>query len=337
MAFTNLWQLNLSFPLRLDDLALSMFWSACQRLTKQLNQEGQDYLNKARKLFLAMIDQFLIFDPSGTVHFNYQPEKNYARVVNAFINDVLINERKMRYVEGSELADTTNKNSEQSANAAAEAEANAALVNEDKDDDNEEEDDDDEKEDNADESDDDNGDKAGTTSKRKSRQKEDEEEIQKHTESDIDLGSYSFDGHNLKYLIWTDDSSKSKVYFTMIYPSLVTIKKPYEFLKNIKILYENSSSDMNKFEKFFNISLNEIGQVLPSPEAGEAKIVETKALTGNIKKKEAKDSKTTNGKKSQENGMQMAHFMKMMERNRPPLTFLRQFPTHLAIQKQVQI
>lgn len=244
-----------------------------------------------------MIDQFLIFDPSGTVHFNYQPEKNYARVVNAFINDVLINERKMRYVEGSELADTTNKNSEQSANAAAEAEANAALVNEDKDDDNEEEEDDDEKEDNADESDDDNGDKAGTTSKRKSRQKEDEEEIQKHTESDIDLGSYSFDGHNLKYLIWTDDSSKSKMYFTMIYPSLVTIKKPYEFLKNIKILYENSSSDMNKFEKFFNISLNEIGQVLPSPEAGEAKIVETKALTGNIKKKEAKDSKTTNGKK----------------------------------------
>ena len=74
-----------------------------------------------------MIDQFLVFDSSGTVNFNYQPGKNYARVANAFINDVLINERKMRYVEGSEMMGNKNTQGEENAAEAAEAEANAAL------------------------------------------------------------------------------------------------------------------------------------------------------------------------------------------------------------------
>ena len=240
-----------------------------------------------------MIDQFLIFDPSGTVCFNYQPEKNYARVANAFINDVLINKRKMRYVEGSELAETTNKYNEQNATAAAEAEANDALIN----DENEDSDEHEEKEADDEELDEDSDDDTAKTSKRKTKQKEEEEEIQRYADSDIDLGSFSFDGHNLKYLIWTDDASKSKLYFTMIYPSLVTIEKPYEFLKNMKILYESSATDMEKFEKFFTLSLNEIGQVLPPVDNDQPEVEGTQTAPSIGNKKEIKEVKQTGGKK----------------------------------------
>lgn len=241
-----------------------------------------------------MIDQFLIFDPTGTVRFNYQPEKNYARVANAFINDVLINKRKMRYVEGSELAETTNKYNEQNATAAAEAEANDALINDDNDVSDEEGET--EAEDGDGDSDEDSDDNTAKTPKRKAKQKE-EEEIQRYADSDIDLGSFSFDGHNLKYLIWTDDASKSKLYFTMIYPSLVTIEKPYEFLKNMKILYENSSTDIQKFEKFFTLSLNEIGQVLPPVDDEEPVAKETQMASSAGNKKEVKEVKQSGGKK----------------------------------------
>lgn len=196
-----------------------------------------------------MIDQFLIFDPSGTVHFNYQPGKNYSRVANAFINDVLINERKMRYVEGSEMTDES-KQAEDSAFAAAESEANKALIAEAIDDD-----DDDEKENHNQSNRDDNN--------------EEEQEIEKYIDSDISLGNYSYDGYNLKYLIWTNDQSKNRIFFTMIYSSLITINKPYEFLKNIKILYENTLDDLPKFEKFFDLNLDTITQVASEAEKPE--------------------------------------------------------------------
>lgn len=234
-----------------------------------------------------MIDQFLIFDPSGTVQFNYQPEKNYAKVVNAFINDVLINERKMQYVEGSELVDK--KNNAQNAVEAAEAEANDALINEDNDDDDMGSVDEDE----------DNNEKDVEISRKQQRKRDDDEEKQKYIDSDINLGSYSYEGHNLKYLIWTDDDSKSKHYFTMVYPSLVTIKKPYEFLKNIKILYENSSDDLDKFEKFFKIKLNDIVQVVEEKGDEEEDVSEKREnSTPSINKKDITKKNNTNSKKS---------------------------------------
>lgn len=241
-----------------------------------------------------MIDQFLIFDPSGTVLFNYQPEKNYTRIVNAFINDILINERKMKYVEGSELADGSNN--EQNAADAAEAEANDALVNE-----NFEDDDDNEGEDTDDEDNDDNGE---NTEKKKQKQKthgddNENDEIQKYTDSDITLGSYSYDGHNLKYLVWTDDDSKSKIYFTMVYPSLLTIKKPYQFLKDIKILYENSMNNLDKFEKFFKLKLNDIGQISIEKENNDAEVIyESKNDSSTTVHTKKENKNTSSSKKS---------------------------------------
>lgn len=241
-----------------------------------------------------MIDQFLIFDPSGTVLFNYQPEKNYTRIVNAFINDILINERKMKYVEGSELADGSNN--EQNAADAAEAEANDALVNE-----NFEDDDDNEGEDTDDEDNDDNG---QNTEKKKQKQKthgddNENDEIQKYTDSDITLGSYSYDGHNLKYLVWTDDDSKSKIYFTMVYPSLLTIKKPYQFLKDIKILYENSMNNLDKFEKFFKLKLNDIGQISIEKENNDAEVIyESKNDSSTTVHTKKENKNTSSSKKS---------------------------------------
>lgn len=250
-----------------------------------------------------MIDQFLIFDPSGTVQFNYQPEKNYTRIVNAFINDILINERKMRYVEGSELADTTNN--AQNASAAAEAEANDALTNkngneEENEEDNEDSDDEsDNDEGDDDDDDDDESNKGHVKSEKKRHKKNDEdEEIQKYVDSDISLGSYSYDGHNLKYLIWTNDESKSKVYFTMIYPSLIAIKKPYEFLKNIKILYENSLDDINKFEMFFKLKLNDIAQIVKEDEKIEIITLEESKNNSSTSVNNKKDSKVIASKKS---------------------------------------
>ncbi|KAH3669389.1 hypothetical protein OGAPHI_001510 [Ogataea philodendri] len=43
-----------------------------------------------------MIDQFLIFRPTGQVEFNYQPGKNLSGVVNAFIDQVLVSERNLK-------------------------------------------------------------------------------------------------------------------------------------------------------------------------------------------------------------------------------------------------
>ena len=231
-----------------------------------------------------MIDQFLIFDPSGTVHFNHQPGKNYSRVVNSFINDVLINERKMKYVEGSEFLSGSNKDSE--ANAALEAENLAANAADDYiSDDNEElGDEDDELDD--DEKDFDGDEKSG--SKKRSLIKNlDNEDILKYSDSDVTLGSYSFDGYNLKYLIWTDEKSKNRVFFTMVYSSLITVKDPYPFLKNIKILYENTSADLDKFEKFFNLKLSDISTLNESKQPEPVQEVENRNTNN-------KDTTTTN-------------------------------------------
>ncbi len=43
-----------------------------------------------------MIDQFVIFRPTGQVEFNYQPGKNLSSVTSALINDVLISDRKLK-------------------------------------------------------------------------------------------------------------------------------------------------------------------------------------------------------------------------------------------------
>lgn len=63
-------------------------------------------------------------------------------------------------------------------------------------------------------------------------------------------GSYSYGNYSVKYLIRTED--KQRVFFTMVYPSLVMVKGPYEFLKNIRILWENTE-DISKFEQFFKL------------------------------------------------------------------------------------
>ncbi|KAG7856075.1 hypothetical protein KL919_004468 [Ogataea angusta] len=52
-----------------------------------------------------MIDQFLIFRPTGQVEFNYQPGKNLSNVVNAFIDDVLVSERNLKTFQQAEKDD----------------------------------------------------------------------------------------------------------------------------------------------------------------------------------------------------------------------------------------
>lgn len=193
-----------------------------------------------------MIDQFVIFDPSGTVQFNYQPQKNYSKVINNFINDVLINERKMRFVEGSEMNNSKDKKAENEANEAAEEEVKNALTTEDIDSDESDEDEDDDDE--------------NQHEKNRKKDSVEKEEIAKYLDSDITLGSYTFESHNIKYLVWNNEEIHKKIYFTMVYPSLITIKKPYEFLKNVKILFENTP-DINKFNKFFNLKLNDISTI----------------------------------------------------------------------------
>lgn len=68
-------------------------------------------------------------------------------------------------------------------------------------------------------------------------------------------GTYSNSNYSVKYLIRTED--KQRVFFTMVYPSLVTIKSPYEFLKSIRILWENTE-DISKFEQFFELRVQSI-------------------------------------------------------------------------------
>lgn len=214
-----------------------------------------------------MIDQFLVFDSSGTVNFNYQPGKNYARVANAFINDVLINERKMRYVEGSEMIGNKNTQGEENAAEAAEAEANAALY---------EIEEDEEAGDYDGKDSDDNDDNNNRSAKPKIKNAgmtEYSEEMNKYVDADINLGSYIHDGFNLKYLVWTNEKTKKKLYFVMIYASLITIMNPFEFLKNVKILYENCSTDTLKFEKFFHLKLTEITEVKQEPTKTHTELV----------------------------------------------------------------
>ena len=222
---------------------------------------------------MSMIDQFLVFDPSGTVQFNYQPGKNYSKVVNAFINDVLINERKMRYVEGSEFAGTDSNR--ENADAAAEAEIDAALRGEKYDDYEDEEGNGDEGDDPDLDSDEDGNQKG----KNNVADKERDGESNGSADQDINLGTFLHDGYNLKYLIWTDDKTKKRVFFTMIYPSLVTIKSPYMFLRNIKILYESTSSDIEKFSQFFNLKLKDISEVAPSSSHGVTVASDTRQST----------------------------------------------------------
>ncbi|KAG7878485.1 hypothetical protein KL905_004173 [Ogataea polymorpha] len=52
-----------------------------------------------------MIDQFLIFRPTGQVEFNYQPGKNLSNVVNAFIDDILVSERNLKTFQQAEKDD----------------------------------------------------------------------------------------------------------------------------------------------------------------------------------------------------------------------------------------
>ncbi|GMG21918.1 unnamed protein product [Ambrosiozyma monospora] len=143
-----------------------------------------------------MIDQFLVFKPSGIVEFNYQPGKNFSHVTNSFIEDILVSERKIKPVAGSEVKD-----------------------------------------DEADEEDDDF-----------KEEQLDDGEYQT-------LGSYASDTHNLKYLFYRNQSNE-KLVFVIIFSSLLNFRKPYDFLRDIKNLYLNSTSE--KFEQFFNLRLKNL-------------------------------------------------------------------------------
>ncbi|QPG73365.1 hypothetical protein FOA43_000675 [Brettanomyces nanus] len=151
-----------------------------------------------------MIEQFLIFRPSGVVEFNYQPGKNLVSVTNAFIEDVLILERKFVPVEGAE---DESQNHEE--DFAAE---------------------------------------------------EEKQSVENSGIEDINntFGTYSHDRYSLKYLIWTQN--EEKLFFAMVYPTLLTVKKPYEFLRNIKLLWDNTD-DKDKFSQFFNLKVQEVQDV----------------------------------------------------------------------------
>ncbi|ODV84762.1 hypothetical protein CANARDRAFT_200193 [[Candida] arabinofermentans NRRL YB-2248] len=136
-----------------------------------------------------MIDQFLIFRPTGQVEFNYQPGKNLSSITNSFIQDRLISERNLR--------------------------SYSELEKEEQDEENE-----------------------GIDA--------DETQI---------LGTYSLDNYSLKYLVLTE--SNRKLVFAMIYSPLMNFKNPFEFLKNIKHLYLNTS-DKAKFDSFFALNLKEL-------------------------------------------------------------------------------
>lgn len=165
------------------------------------------------------MDHFLIFDASGTVFFNYPDQKCNPRVTNAFINDVVINERKMRYVEGSEMMDASKISKEQKANDDAER---AALD--------------------------------ASDEKKLDVSDNEEDEGNNNLDLDITFGSYSFESNILKYLIWTNEDTKRKIYFTMAYSSLLNARKPYYFLRRIKTAYENIESP-EEFAKFFDYEI----------------------------------------------------------------------------------
>lgn len=170
------------------------------------------------------MDHFLIFESSGTVYFNYPYQKCNPRITNAFINDVLINERKMRYVEGSEMIDSSKPNKEREANDAEERAAFEA---------------------------------SGEKNSKGPENSDDEEDddMKKLDDSDITFGSYSFESKNLKYLIWNNEATKRKIYFTMVYSCLLNARQPYYFLKRMKTAYENIKTS-EEFEKFFNYELH---------------------------------------------------------------------------------
>lgn len=71
----------------------------------------------------------------------------------------------------------------------------------------------------------------------------------------IQVGTYTHSNHILKYL--TSTTGKNKAYFVMIYPTLVSMEKPYEFLRSIQILWENTN-DEKKFEQFFKLKAGSI-------------------------------------------------------------------------------
>ncbi|GME78555.1 unnamed protein product [Ambrosiozyma monospora] len=189
-----------------------------------------------------MIDQFLVFKPSGIVEFNYQPGKNFSHVTNSFIEDVLVSERKIKPVAGSEV----------------------------KDDDAEEEDDDFKEE------------------------QLDDGEYQT-------LGSYASDSHNLKYLFYRNQSNE-KLVFVIIFSSLLNFRKPYDFLRDIKNLYLNSTPE--KFEQFFNLRLKNLESTLKTT-SDSATPKESTPLSRDVTpvvekptKKSKKQAQSKSGKKS---------------------------------------
>lgn len=206
------------------------------------------------------MDHFLVFDASGTVYFSYPLEKCNPRVTNAFINDIVINERKMKYVEGSEMMDPSKINREQKATDDAEK---AVL---------------------------DISDGRRTTSEGDGEKEDNSNDI----DLNITLGTYTFESNILKYLIWTDEETTRKVYFTMAYSSFLNAKNPYYFLRRIKTAYENIKSP-EEFEKFFAHELKTHNPVsVPNLEKSEQ-------LQSQSQSKTKVDSPTTEQKKQVRN------------------------------------
>ncbi|VEU20974.1 DEKNAAC101845 [Brettanomyces naardenensis] len=193
-----------------------------------------------------MIEQFLIFKPSGVVEFNYQPGKNLVSIANSFIEDVVISERKFIPVEGTE------EELERDAEDLAAQEEKLSI-----------------------------------------------EQAIGEEEDDLIFGTFAKDSYSLKYLIWTQD--KERLFFVMIYPTLLTVKKPYEFLRNVKTLWEKTE-DREKFSIFFRLKVEGIQEEIRDDEVEEDIVGENveatvkSELDGNSTKKAKKSKK--GGKKS---------------------------------------
>lgn len=182
-----------------------------------------------------MIEQFLIFRPSGIVDFNYQKGKNLTTIVNGFIEDVVISERKYVAVEGSE-----HKQDE------------AELA--------------------------------------------EEEEKKGLSDENSVYGAYTKDNYSLKYLISTDDTERT--FYAMLYPSLINVKSPYELLKSVRVLWENTD-DRDKFKQFFDLKVGSVTtqkktkvEEEPASEPEETPVVTTSKPSKKTKSKKTKAKKS---------------------------------------------
>ncbi|GMM28713.1 Signal recognition particle receptor subunit alpha [Martiniozyma asiatica (nom. inval.)] len=239
---------------------------------------------------MSAVSQFLIFEPSGLVNFNYQPDKGSLSTVNSFIQNVLVHDRGI-INQSQQITDAKAADEKDKGDAIVLQKKEPALDSADEvgkgsisgqpedvaDSDNDKEDDDDEDEDDEDEKD---------------------AELPA-VDTDISLGTYVYKSTVLKYLIWVQ--GKSKLYFIMTYPKLLTIKKPYDFLKQVKILYQGcqNAQDMDKFNKFFSIKIEELNSQAFTKEVKVAPTAEPLAYIVNDSKKSKKLSQQqSNGKKS---------------------------------------